>query len=527
MSSAIDATKPADGIPASKADLRANLQTAKVEIEALQTTKLDGVEVQDDGSQVLAAAQALDFRGDVAVSDQGNGLARVTVTGGGGGGSSNVFNTRDFGTVGDGVADDTAALQAAFNAAEAAGGGLVVGHTEDTYLVDSVGTKPFQNITSRYCLELGDGVRFHGHWCTIKLADGADGYALTNKNHTSGNQDIEIAELVIDGNRANQAAAPAGGVAEEIGGIGLYFVTGARIHDVLAKEIKTYAGRFIRQTRGEFYNLSCIGSDADGWSFGLDALGGGPKQCFQCRIDDVHAEDLVQNFGNKQGNPVIGVFVECTVGKLMGKNASGGIKIQGNSKDSTFDALFYEGGANGTANSGVKVQGNQVGTERVERIAIGQIVAKNCHSEGLRVSDARHVTIGRYVGFDNAASGDQEIFIESDTNELRAIKIADIRSVNCQANSVVMIGDGVLIELGTVYAEDPTLDIVDINALNSSVLIGSIIGDSEDTTTQRRQLSINSATCTGRCELVVVRGDAFDIKNDSPGTFTVGNQLTV
>ena len=37
MVSAIDATKPADGIPASKADLRNNLATAKSEIESLQT----------------------------------------------------------------------------------------------------------------------------------------------------------------------------------------------------------------------------------------------------------------------------------------------------------------------------------------------------------------------------------------------------------------------------------------------------------------------------------------------------------
>lgn len=37
MVSAIDATKPADGIPASKADLRTNLATAKTEIETIQT----------------------------------------------------------------------------------------------------------------------------------------------------------------------------------------------------------------------------------------------------------------------------------------------------------------------------------------------------------------------------------------------------------------------------------------------------------------------------------------------------------
>ena len=37
MVSASDATKPADGVPAAKGDLRANLAAAKNEIEALQT----------------------------------------------------------------------------------------------------------------------------------------------------------------------------------------------------------------------------------------------------------------------------------------------------------------------------------------------------------------------------------------------------------------------------------------------------------------------------------------------------------
>ena len=41
MPSQIDPTKPIDGVPASKADLRANLQAAKGEIEALQSGKAD------------------------------------------------------------------------------------------------------------------------------------------------------------------------------------------------------------------------------------------------------------------------------------------------------------------------------------------------------------------------------------------------------------------------------------------------------------------------------------------------------
>jgi hypothetical protein len=56
VTSAIDPTKPVDGAPAVKADLRANLQSAKDEIEALQTGKTDFghqhvlVDVTDSGA---------------------------------------------------------------------------------------------------------------------------------------------------------------------------------------------------------------------------------------------------------------------------------------------------------------------------------------------------------------------------------------------------------------------------------------------------------------------------------------------
>lgn len=42
MTSAIDATKPIDGVPAVKSDLRANLQTAANEITELQTAVAPG-----------------------------------------------------------------------------------------------------------------------------------------------------------------------------------------------------------------------------------------------------------------------------------------------------------------------------------------------------------------------------------------------------------------------------------------------------------------------------------------------------
>lgn len=57
MVSAIDPSKPADGVPANKAELRANLLAAKHEIEMLQTTKIGRGEPIDMQHQQLIRPQ--------------------------------------------------------------------------------------------------------------------------------------------------------------------------------------------------------------------------------------------------------------------------------------------------------------------------------------------------------------------------------------------------------------------------------------------------------------------------------------
>lgn len=56
MVSAIDPTKPIDGVPANKADLRANLLTAKNEIEALQASGGGGGTIPTATATQLATA---------------------------------------------------------------------------------------------------------------------------------------------------------------------------------------------------------------------------------------------------------------------------------------------------------------------------------------------------------------------------------------------------------------------------------------------------------------------------------------
>jgi hypothetical protein len=61
MVSAIDPTKPADSVPAVKADLRANLLAAKLEIEALQATKLQNGDPIHMQNQQLTRPQLKSF----------------------------------------------------------------------------------------------------------------------------------------------------------------------------------------------------------------------------------------------------------------------------------------------------------------------------------------------------------------------------------------------------------------------------------------------------------------------------------
>ncbi len=83
---------PVDGTDAANKDY----------VDSLTST----LEIQEDGSTVVSAASVIDFDGSVVVSDEGGGVAKVTVTGGG-----SVSGTPDFipkfNSTGDGVENST------------------------------------------------------------------------------------------------------------------------------------------------------------------------------------------------------------------------------------------------------------------------------------------------------------------------------------------------------------------------------------------------------------------------------------
>lgn len=112
-----------------------------------------------------------------------------------------IFNAQNFGAKGDGITDDTAAIQSAIDAAAAAGGGQVYMPT-GTYIV-SGGVEP-----SDGCLMLKSNVYLYGDGMgatTVKVADGSDTKitGVIRSAYGEETHDFGVSNLTIDGNRDN------------------------------------------------------------------------------------------------------------------------------------------------------------------------------------------------------------------------------------------------------------------------------------------------------------------------------------
>jgi hypothetical protein len=119
-----------------------NQQQAFVQQEADRAqAAADAAEAPTDAmvAGLIGSASATRTAGDARyalLTVSGKGVVRA---------DSLVLNVRDYGAAGDGVADDTAEIQAAIDAAEAAGGGLVF-MPKGTYLISSALTIQAANV---------------------------------------------------------------------------------------------------------------------------------------------------------------------------------------------------------------------------------------------------------------------------------------------------------------------------------------------------------------------------------------------
>ena len=279
-----------------------------------------------------------------------------------------VFNVRHFGAVGNGVTDDTAAIQAAITAASAAGGGTVYLPVA-TYRITSA-LAPVSSVWIR-----GDGV-------TSRIVQ-----ATSGQNIFSG---TSVSNCAITNLRASGYGA--GGTAN---GIRLESATRALIRDVWVDEaslhgifLLTCALTHIRDCHISDWNgatnsganlQSCTDSTVSGCEIHGGAwIGINLDICVECRAFDNTIYDNGHSGVNVYNAALRNIVANNTVRDLTGGS---GIVVDGGSTDEALDNLVIGNVVDNTPTRGIS-------TRQSSRTAIvGNIVRLAAQHAGIYVHD--------------------------------------------------------------------------------------------------------------------------------------------
>lgn len=328
--------------------------------------------------------------------------------------TSTVADIIEFGAVIDGSTDDATAVQAALDAALAAGGNLVF-MPAGTTIIGST-------------LTIGSGVTLAGAgWSSIlKLDDGADVDMIQNENFGTdvsdgGDDSIIIRDFKIDGNRANQTG-------------------GADVHGIAFDAPDTN-----RNTRLLLQNLWVTACEGHGiHPKGTDYL---KVQNVISDLNGVTGDQLFHNFyllrcdhldirGLQTANVVAGRGVKitnCSYGYLQIEDlnsADDGIAISGDCQFLRCD-LF----ARGATNHGVQVVNE---TSLPERLSLN-IVAEGCGGNGLDMAGGQSSITGIFqnnTGSGINVSGDKNVFtgIRSRSNDVGM-------NIDAAADGTIVVGN--------------------------------------------------------------------------------------
>lgn len=273
-----------------------------------------------------------------------------------------------YGAVGDGVADDTAEIQATVDAASSSGINRV-NIPPGTYLVSSA-------------IQLPSNMALLGSVGTVlRLANGANTDIIRNADWSSGNTNIHISGLKLNGNRANQVSAVGDGPGQScISLVNVQWATVERVvgHSAFLHGIDISVQDIAYNTNGQT-SSSIVIRECEIWDCGDDGIT--THACRGVMIENCICHDMAAAYsGNSNGIEIDDGSRDVTIlGGLMYRNLNGilvkghinrspayGVSIVGTltqSNSSAGIAFDSEGGTNfgfGATVSGASFRGENV-----------------------------------------------------------------------------------------------------------------------------------------------------------------------
>ncbi|MBA1289101.1 M10 family metallopeptidase C-terminal domain-containing protein [Pseudomonas japonica] len=314
------------------------------------------------------------------------------------------FNVLDYGAKGDGVSDDTAAIQAAINAAAKAGGGEVY-LPEGTYIVSGPNS-------DGGCLTLKSNVVLNGErlgLTTLKLADdsSADVAGLIHTVANANTSNATISNLTLDGNKANTSGTVDGIVTGSATGDTAH-TTGLTIAGV---EMQNLSGDGLRAQALTTYSqvFDSLAHDNDGDGFATEF-----------KVEPVRPDDITFTDNKAYGNGGDGFDMVAGSGNFSPftfssndayDNAGNGILLTGVASQHLYVQGGIVGGTvYGNGGAGIQLQGFQgIGVSHTEVYDNGK--------QGIALLGTDYAAVYQNYIHDNAQGGAAaEILVDTFTN---------------------------------------------------------------------------------------------------------------
>lgn len=352
------------------------------------------------------------------------------------------------------------AIQNTINFVETLGGGKVLLPPGKTIELIKKGEKDcsFGDTTFKqsYCLEIGSNVHLDLNGSKLILANMQNSSLIINKSilytHET-NKKITITNGTLDSNCSNQTN-PIKGTLDCITFINCNEIT---LTDLRFDNCRDSAFRIMKSENSFFDNLYCSYSDGDGFRFGPHTLNGTYDQSVKnSMIGTIQADNcMVNRNGTLQGNPIIASLKNCSISQIRSFGCGGGYKFQDGCINLSIGRLIFNGALerdiyNSSTNSGVKIQGG--GGLNPNNVTIGEIIATDCGGYGLYIEHTTNVTVGSFIGGNNALEGN---YSDIRIGNSSSIIIDNIISNNSGGASVVIREDTTNYHLGNVNIINP------------------------------------------------------------------------